>query len=158
VTVASIRSVSPHAPAALRLLRASDEYMGALYPADSNHLEPADALALPNVEFYGAFIDDVLVACGALKRMDNDGAYGEIKRVFVDPAFRGRGLAKRMMEHVEASARASGLAVLRLETGISQPEALGLYRRLGYALRGPFGKYKPDPLSVFMEKHLGEQT
>jgi putative acetyltransferase len=45
--------------------------------------------------------------------------------------------------------------LLRLETGVRQPEALGLYRKLGYRERGPFGAYKPDPLSVFMEKRVG---
>lgn len=153
---AIVRRISPHDPAALRLLRASDEYMTALYPPDSNHLEPADALAQQHVEFFGAFLDGHLVACGAFKRMDDDGVYGEIKRVFVDPDFRGRGLALRMMSHVEARASASGLRLLRLETGVKQPEALQLYRRLGYCLREPFGKYKPDPLSLFMEKDLGE--
>jgi putative acetyltransferase len=44
---------------------------------------------------------------------------------------------------------------LRLETGIHQPEALGLYRAAGFVERGPFGPYRPDPLSVFMEKPLG---
>lgn len=151
-----VRSLSPHAPEALRLLRASDAHMEALYPPESNHLEPAHALAQPHVEFVGAFVDGELRACGALKRMSDDGVYGEIKRVFVDPAFRGRGLARRIMDHLETHAVQSGLMLLRLETGISQPEALGLYERRGYHRRKPFGAYRPDPLSVFMEKQLGD--
>lgn len=156
--VAHIRPVSPHDPAAQRLLRASDEYMAALYPPQSNHLEPAAALSPPHAQFFGAFVADELVACGAFKRMDDDGIYAEVKRVFVDSLFRGRGLAGQMMEHVESRARASGLVLMRLETGIHQPEALRLYRRLGYRLRGPFGKYRPDPLSLFMEKQLGDSA
>jgi putative acetyltransferase len=50
--------------------------------------------------------------------------------------------------------RSSGIALARLETGIRQPEALGLYRRLGYVERAPFGAYVEDPLSLFMEKRL----
>ena len=44
---------------------------------------------------------------------------------------------------------------MRLETGTKQPEAIALYRKFGYVERGPFGAYKPDPLSIFMEKRLG---
>lgn len=154
MTVPVIRPVSPHDPGALLLLRASDEYMASLYPAESNHLEPPAALALPHVSFFGLFADGVLAGCGAFKRMEDDGLYGEVKRVFVDPPFRGRGYAKRIMEHVEAQALASGLTRLRLETGVTQHEALALYQGLGYQLRGPFGAYRPDPLSLFMEKNL----
>jgi putative acetyltransferase len=154
---ASIRRLSPHDPAALRLLRASDEYMAALYPPESNHLEPPEALAQSHVEFIGAFIDGVLVGCGAIKRMQDDGDYGEIKRVFVDPALRGRGLARQLMDHLEAHALESGITTLRLETGISQPEAITLYERRGYRLRPPFGAYRVDPLSIFMEKQLRKE-
>jgi len=45
--------------------------------------------------------------------------------------------------------------VIRLETGVRQPESLGLYRRLGYRQRGPFGAYRADPLSTFFEKRIG---
>lgn len=129
--------------------------MAALYPPASNHLEPAEALALPHVEFFGAFASGQLAACGGYKRMQDDGHYGEIKRLFVDPAFRGLGLARLIMDHIEQHARRAGLGVLRLETGVYQPEALGLYRDLGYAPRAAFGAYRPDPLSIFMEKTLG---
>jgi putative acetyltransferase len=59
------------------------------------------------------------------------------------------------MQRIESHAIESGMPLVRLETGVSQPEALGLYRALGYHLRGPFGSYRDDPLSVFMEKSLG---
>ncbi len=92
------------------------------------------------------------VGCAALKL--HGGAYGEVKRMFVAPSERGLGLGRRLLEQVEAEARAAGLPLLRLETGTAQPEALGLYRATGYRERGPFGDYGPDPLSVFMEKAL----
>ena len=82
------------------------------------------------------------------------GDYAEIKRVYVSPRARGLGLAKKLMDRIEAEARMTGRMIARLETGIHQPEALGLYRRLGYADRGPFGDYTEDPNSVFMEKLL----
>lgn len=151
VTVAPL---NPFLPEARHLLDLSDATMGALYPAESNHLEGAEALALPNVVFIGARHEGQLVACGAVKVMDNDGIYGEIKRVFVLEAFRGKGLSKLIMQRLEMHLRALGVRVARLETGIYQPEALGLYEKLGYVYRTPFGSYQPDPLSVFMEKQL----
>jgi putative acetyltransferase len=67
---------------------------------------------------------------------------------------RGKGLSKAIMQTLEAHLQAAGVRLARLETGIHQPEALGLYARLGYVLREPFGAYAQDPLSVFMEKTL----
>ena len=77
--------------------------------------------------------------------------YGEIKRVYVAQAARGQGIARRILEALIAQARVEGLAVLRLETGIHQPEALALFAALGFKRIGPFGDYPDDPLSIFME-------
>ena len=136
----------------MTLLALSDRYMGALYPAESNHLESAAGLKLPNVAVFGGFIDGQLVACGAVKILDDDGRYGEIKRVFVLEEHRGKGISKAIMECLERHLQESSIALARLETGIKQTEALGLYARLGYEFREPFGAYRHDPLSVFMEK------
>jgi putative acetyltransferase len=158
-----LRPLDPHDTAAAALLAQSDAYMAALYPAESNHMESAASLTQPHVLFLGAWLDGTLAGCGAAKRMrDEAGDYGEIKRVFVPPAFRGHGIARALMSGLEAHLREHGIALARLETGVSQPEALGLYRALGYVIRGPFGAYPPDPYSVFMEKrlaaHAGSRT
>jgi putative acetyltransferase len=58
------------------------------------------------------------------------------------------------MAHLEHGAAEDGVSLLQLETGVRQPEALALYRGLGYVERGPFGTYRPDPLCLFMEKRL----
>jgi putative acetyltransferase len=84
----------------------------------------------------------------------DDGIYGEVKRVFVVENCRGRGYSKAIMRRLEAYLTDSGIALARLETGIRQPEAVGLYRRLGYVERAPFGAYASDPLSLFFEKRL----
>jgi putative acetyltransferase len=151
-----VQPLDPAEPAAGRLLAASDAYLGALYPAASNHLEDVAALRRPNVRMFGGYLGGELVACGAVKLMTDDGVYAEIKRVFVVASHRGRGLSTAIMLHIEQHLRRAGISVARLETGIRQPEALGLYAKLGYTLRAPFGGYRPDPLSVFMEKHLGQ--
>jgi putative acetyltransferase len=91
-----------------------------------------------------------------VKLLDDDDRYGEIKRVFVLAEHRGKGLARAIMATLEDMVRREGYFLARLETGVAQPEALGLYRALGYAQRNPFGHYRPDPLSVFMEKRLAK--
>ena len=78
----------------------------------------------------------------------------EIKRMFVVPEARGRGAGRRLLERLIEAARAEGITVLRLETWVKQPEAIGLYRAAGFEDIGPFGSYAADPLSLFMEKRL----
>jgi len=100
----------------------------------------------------GAFRDEHLVGCGAY--VNHGGEYGELKRMFVRAEDRGLGIGRRILESLEAHAAAAGLGVLRLETGVSQPEAVRLYEEAGYTRRGPFGAYADDPLSLFLEKRL----
>jgi len=150
----NIDLLDPRSEGARALLALSDAYAAALYPAESNHMESVDVLAQPNVLFLGGYVAGELVACGAVKTMDDDDIYGEIKRVFVLDRFRGKGYSKRIMLLLEEHLVIRRVAVARLETGIKQPEALGLYRNLGYQERAPFGKYQLDPLSVFMEKRI----
>ena len=136
------------------LLRQSDEHAASLYPPESNHLVDSDALAARNVRFFVARWDSRVVGCGAMVINQNNGS-AEQKRMFVDPASRGRGVARALLELIEKQARSLGLHQIMLETGVKSVEALALYRRHGYRERGPFGGYGPDPLSVFMEKKLG---
>lgn len=148
--------LDPDAPEVLALIAASDAYYVDLYPAESTHLESSDDLKKPNVLFVGCRIDGELAASGAAKIMHNDGNYAEIKRVFVLDQHRGKGLSNRVMRFLEDELQRRGVSLFRLETGVKQPEALGLYRKLGYLERGPFGSYREDPLSVFMEKQVSE--
>lgn len=149
-----IEHLDPDADDVRALIAASDAYYGGLYPAESNHLESGEELKRDNVLFIGGRIGGRLVASGAAKIMRDDGDYAEIKRVFVLEPYRGRGLSNLIMQRLESEIESRGVATCRLETGVRQPEALGLYRKLGYLEREPFGAYRPDPLSVFMEKRL----
>jgi len=149
-----IETLDPDAPEVRDIIAAADEFYRELYPAESNHLESAEALKRPGMLFVGCRVDGRLAASGAAKVMTDDGNYAEIKRVFVLDEYRGRGLSCQIMEHLEAQLRGRGVGMFRLETGIHQPAAIGLYRKLGYRERGPFGNYRPDPLSVFMEKRV----
>jgi putative acetyltransferase len=74
--------------------------------------------------------------------------------MYVRPECRGLGAAKQLLQFLERETLKAGRDRLMLETGILQPEALGLYERWGFVRRGPFGDYAEDPLSVFMEKAL----
>ena len=151
----SIIDLDPYSQAAVRLLAASDTYLEALYPPESNHLSTPDDLSKLNVRFLGFREGSEVVGCCAVKILqDSEGAYGEIKRLFVLPAYRGRGISKMLLVELEKHLIDQGVERSRLETGIYQPEALGLYRRLGYLERAPYGDYLPDPLSIFMEKRL----
>ncbi|MBA4286238.1 MAG: GNAT family N-acetyltransferase [Xanthomonadaceae bacterium] len=129
--------------------------MSALYPAESNHFDGVDSLRQSNVRFVAAWLGDRMVGCGAVKRLPGPPAYGEIKRLFVAEDCRGCGVSRQIMAVLEQTLSDAGIGLARLETGIHQPEAIGLYRALGYRDRPPFGDYLPDPLSLFMEKRLG---
>jgi putative acetyltransferase len=153
--VLSIARESPRQDDVIALIRQSDALMQSLYPADSNHLVDIDALGRPAVHLFVAREEGQALGCGAFV-LGADGQ-AEMKRVFVAPAARGKGVARAIMEALEREAAMLGVTLMQLETGIRQPEAIALYRRFGYAERGPFGAYKPDPLSLFMEKRLGSR-
>jgi len=96
--------------------------------------------------------DGMPAGCGGVKLFNT--AYGEIKRMYVRPQYRGLGLGRLMLQHLAEYAQRQGVTVLRLETGIFQTEAIGLYERYGFQRIAPFGAYQDDPLSLFYEKHL----
>ena len=154
-----IEALDPADTEVQALVAASDAFYDGLYPQESSHLEALDDLNKPNVLFYGCRVNGRLAASGAAKLMNDDGDYAEIKRVFVLDAYRGQGLSAKIMSHLESELQRRGVSLLRLETGVLQPQALGLYRKLGYRERDPFGAYGADPLSVFMEKSFSmEET
>lgn len=149
-----VKVISPQRVDARRLIQQADAAMMASYPAQSNHLDDADKLSSPNVYFLGGFADLRLAAIGAVKVLDDDGCYGEIKRIYVDPPYRGQGLASEIMRSLEQYLISNDVHLARLETGNRQTEAIALYKKMGYCTRQPYGKYVCDPLSVFMEKRL----
>ena len=150
----NIETLDPDSPEVQALIAASDAYYIDLYPAESNHLESGEDLKKPNVILLGCRVDGELVASAAAKILQDNDDYAEIKRLFVLDRHRGRGLSNEIMCHLETELQNRGISLFRLETGIKQPEALGLYRKLGYRERGPFGSYVADPFSVFMEKRV----
>ena len=141
---ATIAAETADQPEVRALLAQSDAYHAGLYPAASNHLVDVGTLVRPNVRFLVARVEGGAVGCGAL--VLDAGGEAEIKRMFVAPEARGRRIGWQLLLALEDAARAAG---------VRQPESLGLYRRLGYRQRGPFGAYRADPLSTFFEKRIG---
>ena len=129
-----------------------DALLEPLYPRESRHGYSVEKLLTEGVAFFLIRVNGVPAGCGAVKLID--GEYAEIKRMYVRPPFRGTGLAKLMLRHLSDYAQAQGIVLLRLETGIHQPAALGFYERSGFRLIPPFGEYREDPLSRFYEKRL----
>lgn len=123
-----------------------------LYPSKSRHGFSVEKLIAEKVAFFILRDAGKPAACGGIQ-LFND--FGELKRMFVREAFRGRGFAKMMLDHLENHARSNGIQLVRLETGIHQLEAIGLYERAGYRLIPPFGSYREDPFSRFYEKRIG---
>jgi ribosomal protein S18 acetylase RimI-like enzyme len=84
--------------------------------------------------------------CGGIKLFGTE--YGEIKRMWVRPQFRGLGFGKLMLDHLADYAKRQGVGILRLETGIHQHAAIRLYEREGFKRIPPFGNYRVDPVSL----------
>lgn len=147
-----IRREDPSQPDIIRLLGNGEAYSASLYPAESNHHLPLEALRKPEVCFLVARdTDGRAVATGALVPY---GDWAEIKRMWVEEDARGRGLAGKVLDALMTTARSLGIRVLRLETGVVSHAALRLYEKAGFRRCDPFADYRPDPLSVFMEKQL----
>jgi putative acetyltransferase len=146
-----VRLESPRQPDVPRLLSALDAYLESLYPPQSNHLLDVESLCAPNIRFFVARRGADPVGCGALRV---EAGYGEVKRMFVAPEARGQNIGRAILRCIEDQAAREGLTLMRLETGIHQAAAHALYRSGGYAECAPFGEYRLDPLSVFMEKRL----
>lgn len=143
---------SPDTETARRLIA---ELVAALdhpdYPPESRHGYSVDKLIREGVHFFVLRADGEAAGCGGVQFFSG---FGELKRMFVRGAFRGRGLGQVMLRHLEDHARSENCAKLRLETGIHQGDAIQFYERAGFARIPPFPPYKPDPKSLFFEKRL----
>lgn len=150
-----IERTNVESPPALALIGALNAELSERYPEPgANHfrLNPEE-VAPGHGAFLVASVDGTAVGCGAVRRIGETEA--EIKRMYVTPAARGRGIARAVLAALEQEARRLGAVRLVLETGERQHEALALYRRAGFAVIPLFGEYAGSPLSVCMAKVLG---
>jgi len=154
-----IRPERPDHPQVVAMLAELDAYLASLYEPEDNHILDVQALLAPEIDFLVAEEQGGLIGCGATRRMPGEPEtaeqrYGEIKRMFVHPAARGQRIAQRLLAQLEARLKADGVSLALLETGSDQHEAVRLYERSGYVLRGAFGGYPDNGLSLFYEKQL----
>jgi putative acetyltransferase len=148
----SIGPEDPRQADVRRIFAESGAYLQALYPSESNHVVEVDALAGPDAVFLAARRNGELLGSIAFRVIAP--GHAEIKRMFVRAEARGAGLGRRLLDALEDAARLRDIDRISLETGIKQPEAIGLYRASGYQDCPPFGSYNDDPLSLFMTKRL----
>lgn len=143
----------PDTPEAMALIDELEALLAPSYPATSRHGYSVQKLIAQGVAFFVVRYQGAPAGCGGVQLFGTE--YGELKRMYVRSAFRGRGLARRLLDQLAAHARANGVGLLRLETGIHQHEAISLYERAGFTRIPPFGAYGKDPLSLFFEKPIG---
>jgi putative acetyltransferase len=145
-----IKQEDPAQPDVVELMRHGEAFSASLYPPESRHHLAVDVLRRPEVRFLVARDrQGKALATGAL--VLHDGC-AEIKRMWVEEAGRGQGIAREILNALMAEAGHAGVEILRLETGVASHAALALYEKTGFQLRGPFADYRPDPLSVFVER------
>lgn len=137
------------------IIQMSRQYQATIYPPESIYQDDPHNLINGSMYFIGAFKGENLCGIGGVKIMHEDCDFGEIKNLFVNPVYRGQGVSKKIMRALEQYLIDKKICLCRLETGVNQPESLGLYRAMGYRVRDAFGAYRNDPLSIFMEKVIG---
>jgi GNAT superfamily N-acetyltransferase len=150
---ASLRAVPYDDPLAQYLVeQVQQEYVERYGGRDAAVVEPGEFLP-PAGGFLVAEVDGVPAGCGAWRALPS--AEAEIKRVYVEPAFRRQGLARLIAAALEDGAARAGHRSIVLNTGQQQPEALALYARLGYSSVPGYGIYACAPDAVFLGKALG---
>jgi putative acetyltransferase len=133
-----------------------DAELNAAYPPEQRHGLDLRRILQPGVSFFVARLDGEPAGCGGVAFADG---LAEVKRMYVRPSMRGRGVAQALVRRIEDEARARGATRLVLETGDAQAAALRFYARAGFTRRGAFGQYARMPPAavgrcVFFEKNL----
>lgn len=138
------------------LVEAADALMYQLYPRDTCDLDSVQDLQRKSADIAGFYQDGELLGIAALVPMGQHTA--ELKRVFVQERARGNGIAVSLIGFLEQRAREQGKTQIVLETGVYQPEAIALYKKLGYTECPPYAVSADTRLSVFMGKALAAQA
>ncbi len=147
-----------HPDAALLVEEVQEEYTRRYGGRDETPIDPT-YFEEPAGAFFVGYLDGEPVVTGAWRRRADVEYAGtrlsaEIKRMYVAPGARGRGLARTMLTHLEDTAREAGVEAMVLETGVRQPEAISLYESAGYSPVPGFGFYRDSPISRCFAKSL----
>jgi GNAT superfamily N-acetyltransferase len=148
-----VTTENPHSADCLSLLAELTNELAQLYGDDggANSFSLDDALA-PGAAFLVARLEGTAIGCGAIRQFAPNTA--EIKRLYVVPDARGKGVGRRILRELESAALELGYNRVRLETGLKQPEAIGLYESEGYRRVECYGKHIGNLMSVCFEKPL----
>ncbi len=146
-------------PDAAALVVRLQAYYRAIYGGHDATPTDAAEFAPPKGYFVVGYVGGAAVACGGWRARDGGEPAlrpgdAEIKRMFVDPAHRGRGHARAVLADLEVTAAGAGRLRMVLETAVGQPEAIGLYVSAGYAPMAPFGNYRDTPNGRYYSKTL----
>ncbi|MFS0895668.1 GNAT family N-acetyltransferase [Microbacterium sp. 179-I 3D3 NHS] len=149
-----IEQVVAATPLLAAFLQAHHDDMEPTAPPESRHALPFDRLLAPGVRLFAAEADGRPIATGALAAIDE--GHEELKSMRTDPAMRGRGVGRAMLDFLLTDAAARGIRRISLETGSMDffLPARALYASAGFVECEPFGHYRPDPLSTFMTLEL----
>ncbi|GGJ21982.1 GNAT family N-acetyltransferase [Deinococcus roseus] len=157
----TITSADPMGPEANLLIAELGADLMARYPQeDGTGGMTMDEFYAPRHEFLLACWEGEPASCCGIRpypyaeQTHSETHIAEIKRMYTRTHHRGKGIAVQVMQELEAFARKEGYSVIRLETGVRQPEAIGLYKKMGFAVIPPYAHYVHDPESVCMEKQL----
>ncbi len=141
-------------PQVLALLNEHLTNMYELSPPESVHALDVSKLRGSDITFWTVWEDGKLLGCGALKELSP--THGEVKSMRTPQQMRRRGAGRAVLTHIVGVARERAYRLLSLETGSAEAflPAQKLYESFGFGYCGPFGAYKDDPNSVFMELRL----
>jgi putative acetyltransferase len=149
------RAIVP-TPDAVALIDALNAELETLYPPEQRHGLALEAIFQPHIRFFLAYANDKPAGCGGVALCDG---FAEVKRMYVRPPWRGRGVAEAIMAQLVAETLDAGLPVLKLETGAESFAAHRFYARMGFRPCGKFASYAampPDAIaaSLFLERQL----
>ena len=145
----------PNGEVATRLIQDLCLELSLRYGTPPSPFFPDEALA-PRTAFVVARLGGQPIGCGALRRIDETTA--EVKRMYVAPDGRRTGIARRILQVLEDLAADFNYRAIRLETGLEQPEAIGLYESSGYHRIAAYGHHIGDPRSVCFEKSIHDRA
>ncbi|MBQ4834538.1 GNAT family N-acetyltransferase [Pseudoalteromonas sp. MMG010] len=149
--------LTPNDPHVIAVFDDIDRLINSLYPVATAQSLTLSELSSPNVHAIGLKNEDGIIACGAIVKQFDNVLYGEIRRLYVKPSYRGKGLSRRIMQNLLHYAGDAQIPLIRLETGPKQTQSINLYEDLGFVRCGKFGDYDDSPLSVFMELGLSKE-
>ena len=148
--------LTPDDPDVINVFSDIDRLINSLYPVATAQSLSVSELGQANVYAIGLKSEEGIVACGAIVRQFDTVPYGEIRRLYVKPSHRGKGLSRRIMQISLHHAGEEEIPLIRLETGPKQAESISLYENLGFQRCASFGNYTDNPHSLFMELGLSQ--